>query len=453
MNDLIYDFIGIGFGPANIALAVAESESENKDRLKSLYLEKKQRPNWQEEMLFGNSDIQNHPLRDLVTPRNPRSFFSFVNYLHENKRLFQFLNLGRIFPVRSEYADYVKWVASFFDDIVRYSIEVKSITFKKCGSGGENYYCIETKCKQVFLARSVVLAPGRTPHIPCKFADIRKGAYCHLTKYNSYKKRIKDGDKVCVVGGSQSAVEIILDLNATNKNIEITGIHRNFGFRQKDTSPFTGEVYFPEFVDFFYDRSIEEKRMLQRDLRYTNYSSADSDVLDELYLEIYKQSYSKTKNRIDIVSMAHIGKVYDEKDGRTTIEYTTMGKESRRKRKFDLVILATGFKDMGVNEVCHGLLKGLSSNINQCSSNRIYVNKNYSLDFGVKHPKSNPLFLNGLCENSHGMGDAGSFSLLSLRSQAIFDSIYETYRSEKDGEYKTESNTQQHQAGIERSLL
>jgi L-ornithine N5-oxygenase len=34
-----------------------------------------------------------------------------------------------------------------------------------------------------------------------------------------------------------------------------------------------------------------------------------------------------------------------------------------------------------------------------------------------------PLYLNGLCESSHGMGDAGSFSLLSLRSAAILNSL------------------------------
>lgn len=33
------------------------------------------------------------------------------------------------------------------------------------------------------------------------------------------------------------------------------------------------------------------------------------------------------------------------------------------------------------------------------------------------------LFLNGLCESSHGIGDAGSFSLLSLRAKVIADGL------------------------------
>jgi L-ornithine N5-oxygenase len=33
------------------------------------------------------------------------------------------------------------------------------------------------------------------------------------------------------------------------------------------------------------------------------------------------------------------------------------------------------------------------------------------------------VYLNGLCESTHGMGDAGSFSLLALRSARIARSL------------------------------
>jgi L-ornithine N5-monooxygenase len=39
--------------------------------------------------------------------------------------------------------------------------------------------------------------------------------------------------------------------------------------------------------------------------------------------------------------------------------------------------------------------------------------------------------LNGLCESSHGMGDAGSFSLLALRSKTIAQSLDSTLSSDK----------------------
>jgi L-ornithine N5-oxygenase len=34
-----------------------------------------------------------------------------------------------------------------------------------------------------------------------------------------------------------------------------------------------------------------------------------------------------------------------------------------------------------------------------------------------------PIYVNGLCESTHGLGDAGSFSLLALRSKAIVQSL------------------------------
>ena len=62
----VYDVIGIGFGPANIALAIAMEEMEFAGT--RLFLERHASTQWQPEMMLSGSDIQNHPSRDLVTP-------------------------------------------------------------------------------------------------------------------------------------------------------------------------------------------------------------------------------------------------------------------------------------------------------------------------------------------------------------------------------------------------
>ena len=53
----------------------------------------------------------------------------------------------------------------------------------------------------------------------------------------------------------------------------------------------------------------------------------------------------------------------------------------------------------------------------------VAVNRDYSLRFADDRPGLPKVFLNGLCESSHGFGDAGSFSLLSLRSAEIVESL------------------------------
>src|SRR5690242_29241 len=119
------DVIGIGFGPSNIALAIALEELY--PEITVLFLEGRDTPGWQPGMLLSGSDIQHHPVRDLVTPRNPRSRYGFLNYLHEEGRLFDFLNLNLPYPLRKDYARYVAWAARQFDDRVRYGHGVTGV--------------------------------------------------------------------------------------------------------------------------------------------------------------------------------------------------------------------------------------------------------------------------------------------------------------------------------------
>src|SRR2546426_11866031 len=101
------DVLGVGFGPANVALAVAFEEMGSPLRVR--FVERQLEPRWQGGMLLDRSNVQNHPCRDLVTLRNPRSRYTFLNYLFEMGRLVEHLNLPVEFPLRKEYARYVNW--------------------------------------------------------------------------------------------------------------------------------------------------------------------------------------------------------------------------------------------------------------------------------------------------------------------------------------------------------
>jgi len=72
---LIYDIIGVGFGPANIALAIAlEEECLGGTHL---FLERNAGPGWQENMMLPGSDIQNPSaarLGNAVQPAQPLQF-------------------------------------------------------------------------------------------------------------------------------------------------------------------------------------------------------------------------------------------------------------------------------------------------------------------------------------------------------------------------------------------
>ncbi len=422
MSDML-DVIGIGFGPANIALAIALEELESPLTIK--FFEKNKTATWQNEMLLDNSDIQNHPLRDLVTPRNPRSRYSFTNFLFENNRLFEHLNLGLLFPLRVEYQQYVTWVASFFEKLVKYDTAIVNIEAIIKNSQLEGYQVTDDKGQQ-WQAKAIVMAPGRTPNIPEEFKQVNDPRIIHFTKYLTALNDLitcKSSPKVAVIGGSQTSVELLLDLANKCTDIDITGISRNFGFRQKDTSPFSDEVYFPSFVDLFFNADQTKKQKLRSELQTSNYSSTDIDVLEQLYVKIYQDKILNRKT-INLKFNTDIKEVIANSEG-INLTLANNITEKNEQNSFDLVILATGFLDLGLGSKCELYPPLCKSLVEQLGIANQVLTINY--DYRVNLPKSfmnnHPIYLNGLCESSHGMGDAGSFSLLALRSKAIVESL------------------------------
>ena len=72
--------------------------------------------------------MQTEFYRDLVTPIDPTSRFSFLNYLKLNTRLEQFFCSSSIYPPRREFEDYFNWVATQIADIV-FAVNVTSVDY------------------------------------------------------------------------------------------------------------------------------------------------------------------------------------------------------------------------------------------------------------------------------------------------------------------------------------
>ncbi len=247
----VHDVLGVGFGPANLALAIALEEKY--PSLDIRFLEARPTPDWQPGMLLDGSDIQNHPSRDLVTLRNPRSRYSFINYLYEQGRLLKHFNLPIEFPLRKEYAGYIRWAASFFShqvDCGRYAVGIDVVE-----NAGERVWEVSTGSGRRYLSRSVVMAPGRTPYVPTPYdaAAAESNRAFHLTKYLPRLKELTADEPpkaVAVIGGSQSAVELALDLHRQFPGTRVMTYPRSYSLRLKDTSPFSEEGYFPEFTEY-----------------------------------------------------------------------------------------------------------------------------------------------------------------------------------------------------------
>lgn len=418
----VHDILGIGFGPANIALAIALEERY--PHLTARFLEARPTPEWQPGMLLDGSDIQNHPSRDLVTLRNPRSRYSWLNYLHEQGRLLRHLNQPVPFPLRKEYAGYIRWAASFFSHQV--DCDQRAASIRAVEQYGERLYEVVTERGDRYLGRTLVVAPGRTPYIPEPYDTALGSRVFHLTQYLPRLEQLTaDGapEAVAVIGGSQSAVELALDLHRRFPRTRVVTYSRSHSLRQKDTSPFSEEGYFPEFTRYYFNASVENRRALDRYMQPTNYSSADGDVLEELYTTIYEQEFDGDQ-RVFVRGNHQATKVAVTGD-KVRLDFTELITGESTVDSVDFAVLATGFRNLGPGaheELCPALLKPLHDRLATEDDGRLQVGYDYALAprEGETLP---PLFLNGLCESSHGIGDAGSFSLLSLRAGTLSDAL------------------------------
>ncbi len=182
---VVHDLIGVGFGPSNIALAIALQErAQAQGALEVLFLDKQGDYRWHGNTLVSQSELQISFLKDLVSLRNPTSPYSFVNYLHKHDRLVDFINLGTFYPCRMEFNDYLRWVASHFQEQSRYGEEVLRIEPMLSAGQVEALRVISRNAdgeELVRTTRALVVSPGGTPRIPQVFRASRATAGCSTT--------------------------------------------------------------------------------------------------------------------------------------------------------------------------------------------------------------------------------------------------------------------------------
>jgi L-ornithine N5-oxygenase len=423
----VYDLIGVGFGPANIALsALLDETGQYQSRL---FLERSEDPMWQSEMLFENSldvhsNVQNIPHRDLATLRSPRSRYTFLNYLHETGRLLEHLNMDLLMPMRPDFAAYIRWVADQLSHNCRTGVSVRSVSM--LNKKHSHVYRIETD-DDVYLARHIVLGTGRPPLIPQVFESaIQSDRIFHLNRYKSACRLLlaRGAQQFAVIGSSQSAVEMILHLSKFEPRVEVHSIFRRFGYPLKDTNPFMSEIYFPEFTDLFFSANPRLKKRINRDVVRTNYGACDMDVLEELYRQIYYDKMHGT-NKIYLHRMSDVEAAEADSNGVTLVIRNGITNELET-RRFDGVFLATGFRNIGANEngvKVPPLLEALEDKFDLDDQGCVQISRDYQVAMKHQYSHAGAVVLNGLCEASHGMGDAGSVSLLSLRALTITEAL------------------------------
>lgn len=244
----VYDIVCIGFGPAAVSIAIALRERDERARV--LFLERQARFGWHCGMLLPGSRMQISFIKDLAALRNPRSHFTFLNYLRHQNRIVEFTNLSTTLPLREEFNDYMSWCASYFNDWVEYGQEALAIEpgshEKMPGIPIRNFKIqvrdMATQGIQTLVTKNVIMASGRQPAIPFSYPRslfctkiIHSSAYMTLTP-----QLLRDRDhqyNLAVVGGGQSAAEIFNELSLNYPRARVTLISRASSLKPSDDSP------------------------------------------------------------------------------------------------------------------------------------------------------------------------------------------------------------------------
>ncbi len=421
------DVIGIGFGPANLALAACLKEQPEmiEGRLvQSLFLERKPHYEWHPDMLIQGAEIQVPFLKDLVSLRNPISRFSFLNYLHVHGRLLDFVNLRTFFPTRVEFNQYYTWVAGQLSDRVRYDREVLSVQPVPAEEDGV-VELLQVKARhqatgrvEEYLTRNLVVATGGSPYIPPGIDISTTDKVFHSQTFLAgLRQHFPDPDapyRFVVVGSGQSAAEIFQYLFSNYPNSDVTATMRRFAYKPADESEFVNEIYSPAMTDVFFGLPEAERRSLHAAHADTNYSAVDLELIRSIFRAMYQMKVNG-QSRVRVRAMCELKQL--EKSGDSLVA-TVWNKVAARMETLeaDGVVLATGF----TRPRRHPLLRELNNHLLTTLDGAYDVHRDYRVR---SVPGFTPgIYLQGFCETTHGISDS-VLSILPVRSQEIVQSI------------------------------
>jgi L-ornithine N5-oxygenase len=419
-----YDVVGIGFGPANLALAIAVAEHNARPDthpVRSLFLERQPRFGWHRGMLIDDATMQVSFLKDLVTLRNPTSDFSFLSYLHSADRLVDFINQKSLFPLRVEFHDYLEWAAARFTDEVRYGHEVVEVS-SAGDSGPVEMFDVTTRradgSRTTVRARNLVFGMGLTPHLP-PGAVLSERVWHNRELLDRVELLRRDTTfpppvRFAVVGAGQSAAEVTKYLHDNFPHAEVCGVFSRYGYSPSDDSPFANRVFDPDAVDHFYGSTPEVKQLIMDYHANTNYSVVDTDLIEELYRRVYQEKVLGTQ-RLRLFNVSRVVETVESDSGiRATVESLTS--HEKTVLDCDVLVYATGYRP---NDPL-ALLGDLAAYCHRDDAQRPDVARDYRVNTGPELHAG--LYLQGSTEHSHGISSS-LLSTTAVRAGQILDSI------------------------------
>lgn len=427
-NDKLLDLVGIGFGPSNISVNICLREvlESTNEELKFAFFDKKPDFDWHSNLMIPGANLQVSFLKDLVTQRNPRSRYTFINFLFETNRLANFINFRRFEPFRIEFEEYLKWVVSQFKNDISFNTIITSIEPVMLETD-----CVEilkinsidlvTQKKNTIYSKNILIATSGIPNLINSVDDDTRIIHSSrfLSKVEEFDEFLTKSKKIAVVGSGQSAIEMLIFLYERYPNLSIDCIFPEFAIKQSDSSLFVNEIFNTERVDeFYYGNEYVKEKLFVKD---TNYNVVDEKEIVKLYEIVYLESFHEQK-RLNFVNFSCVSKIKSNDDS-VSLFIDNLKQENNYVSDVDFVFLGTGFKcnDFSFLDPIKHLIDYKDE-----EKKEFLVNRDYTVVTNEKLKAK--LYVQGHSESQHGISNT-LLSINSLRSQEITNTILKNKRA------------------------
>ena len=422
------DLLGVGFGPSNLALAIAVEEHNRATAdppLTATFVERQSTFGWHRGMLIDDATMQVSFLKDLVTMRNPSSDFSFLAYLHERRRLVEFINHKTLFPLRIEFHDYLEWAAARVSHPVGYGEQVVGIEPVFAGGQVAAFDVVSEADGQrrTRRARDVVVAAGLVPRIPAG-ATLGRRVWHNLELLHRARAfpRHPAPQRFVVVGAGQSAAEVVAYLHGTFPSAEVCSVFTRYGYAPSDDTPFANRIFDPAAVDEYFGADEDVKRLLFDYHRNTNYSVVDTELIEDLYRREYRERVTGAR-RLRMMNASRIVGV-DETAGGLRVAVQSLTDRSVESLEVDALVYATGYRPSDPST----LLGDAAGLVERRPDGAPVVHRDYRVQ--LSEPSQAAIYLQGGTEHTHGISSS-LLSNVAVRTGEIVESMVARRRADQ----------------------
>jgi lysine N6-hydroxylase len=410
---MTYDVLAIGCGPFNLGLAALGSTA---DDLRLAVLESRSEFTWHRGLMFDDAMLQVSFLADLVSLVEPAHPLSFLSYLRDNDRLYQFYVREKFHPTRREYEDYLRWSAAQLDSL-HFGHHVTAVEW----DGSVFVLTVEhAGMVSVFKARHLVLGVGTEPSVPAALTELPPERFLHSSDYLFRREDLLRAGRVTVVGSGQSGAECVLDLLRAERPA-VSWLTRTAAFTPLDYSKLVLEMTTPSYVDYFHSLDEPVRDKLVKD-QWRHYKGISSDTLDDIHDVLYQRELGAAPPFELRVGVAVESAVARGDGIELTLRHTDTGRSFQHVT--DAVVAATGYRNRALP-----FLSTVESLVRRDAAGRWVINRDHSV---ASDTLAGRLFVANADLHSHGVA-APDLGIGAIRNATILNSVAgrEIYRLPK----------------------